>query len=88
MAGYFAWNRATSFLMSGTHVQKVRLVLVFIAASIAAWVILLGAAVVAFVLAPPEQATSARAATMAVAARPTAGRFLNRCISIPTSLWV
>jgi hypothetical protein len=62
--------------------------LVFIAVSIADWVILLGAAVVVLVLAPPEQAASARAAAMAVAARPTAGRFLNGCISIPTSLCV
>jgi len=67
MAGYFAWNRATSFLMSGTHVQKVRFVLVDIALSIADWVIVLGAAVVALFPALPEQAVRSNVPAVAVA---------------------
>jgi hypothetical protein len=44
IAGYFFWNRSTSFWMFGTQVQKVRSVGVDMALSMSAWLTVLAAA--------------------------------------------
>ena len=45
IAGYFFWNRSTSFWMSGTQVQKVSSVGVCMALSMSAWLTVADASV-------------------------------------------
>src|SRR3954469_21618480 len=69
--GYFFSNRSTSFCRSGTQLQKVSVVSVFIASSIWAWVAFwaAGGAVVVPPLPPPQAARARPPETPAAAPR-------------------